>query len=252
MDELNSFLKELGIPEESLLDKPLTETEPEKEGTENKGKIAEVDEDGYPKNRQGRRKRQHDEDLRNEVLQLNERVKVLSELGRFKEEVGDDPLKKIEAIFGTDTPEKLAATNLLKEALTGIKESAKSDVIKEWESREGQETEAQKEADDEVETMLEQVEDEYGLDMSDDNVRRGFITLMEKMSSKHDDGNIKEFADADAVAETYVALQKRQGSSKAKELSSRSMTHSGESQPSRLPQNAVDRFMEENGFQGNW
>lgn len=250
MAELDEFLK--GLEEQaSILDKPLnvTDEEPEKETPVRK---VDFDDDGYAKNRQGRRKRDADDRLRDEVLQLNERVKVLSEVGKFREEVGDDPLKKVEAIFGTDTAEKLAATNILKEALAGIKESAKSDVIKEWESRENQNTEAQKEADDEVSDMLEQVEDEYGLDMSDDNVRNGYITLMEKMSRKYEDGNIKEFADPDAVAETYLELQKRSSSSKARELSSRSMTRSGESQPSRLSQNAVDRFMEKHGLTGNW
>lgn len=245
MDELNEFLKDLGAPEESLLDKPLIpdESEPEKDN-------AEIEE--RKKNRYTRRREAEAQRLRDENLQLNERVKVLSEVSKFKEEVGDDDLKKVEAIFGTDTPEKLAATNILKEALAGMSEKAKNSALKELDSRGEQEIEAQKEADEEVDEMLEQVEDEYGLDMSDDSIRNGFLTLMEKMSSKYDDGNIKEFADHDAVAETYLALQKRQGSTKAKELSSRSLTRSGESQPSKLPQNAIDRFMEENGLTGNW
>lgn len=253
-ETLDEFLKDLGT-EESIVDKPLdipqnTDEEPEKETPE----IIkyELDENGYPKNRFGRRKRASDERLRDEVLQLNERVKVLSEVGKFKEEVGDDDLKKLDAIFGTDTAEKLAATNILKEALSGMSLKAKEAALKEIESREEKETGAQKEADDQVDDMLDYVEDEYKLDMSDENVRRGYVTLMEKMSPKDKDGDIKEFADRDAVAEAFVALQKRQDSGKARELAFRSMTRSGESQPSRLPQNAIDRFMEENGLQGSW
>jgi len=245
-NEMSEFLKELGVPEESVLDKPLTEEPaPEKEDESES-------EDKVFKNRFARRKEKEAQRLRDEVTQLTERVKVLSEVGRFKEEVGDDDLKKVEAIFGTDTPEKLAATNILKEALSGMTEKAKQETLREIESREGKQTEAQKEADNEVDDILERVEDDYNLDMSDESVRSGYLTLMEKMSPKYDDGNIKEFADPDAVAETYIALQKRQNSSKAKELASRSMTRSGESQPSKLPQNAIDRFMEENGLQGNW
>lgn len=254
-DTLEEFLKDLSPKEESILDKPLipekTDKEPEKETPE----IIkyELDEDGYPKNRFGRRKRAGDERLRDEVLQLTERVKVLSEVGKFKEEVGDDDLKKVEAIFGTDTAEKLAATNILKEALSGMSEKAKKAALEEIDSREQEETGAQKEADDEVDDMLDRVEDDYKLDMSDENTRRGFITLMEKMSPKYKDtDDIKEFADPDAVAEAYLALQKRSGSSRARELADRSMTRSGESQPSVLPQNAIDRFMEEKGLAGNW
>jgi hypothetical protein len=244
-DELNSFLKDLGVPEESFLDKPLNvDDTPEKE--------EESKEEERFKNRYTRRREKEAQRLRDEVIQLNERVKVLSEVGKFKEEVGDDELKKVEAIFGTDTPEKLAATNILKEALSGLTEKAKRETLQEIQNREGEDTEAQKEADEEVDDFLDRVEEDYDIDMSDENVRKGYITLMEKMSPKYDDGNIKEFADPDAVAETFLALQKRQGSSKARELASRSMTHSGESQSSKLPQNAIDRFMQENGLGGSW
>ena len=75
------------------------------------------------------------------------------------------------------------------------------------------------------------------------------VTLMERMSKKYDDGNIKEFADSEAVIETYKELQKRGGSTRARELADRSMTRSGESQPSTLPQNAVERYMKENGLE---
>lgn len=252
-DELSDFLKDLGVPEESILDKPLDLEEKTDEAHENESPVrkVELDEDGYPKNRQGRRKRAKDDELRQEITQLNERVKTLSELGKFKEEVGDDDLKKVEAIFGTDTAERLAATNLLKEALIGMSEKAKVAALQEIESREEKESGAQKEADDEVNEFLN-VAKEEGLDILDDNTHKGLITLMERMSKKYDDGNIKEFADHEAVIETFKELQKRSGSTRAKELASRSMTQSGESQPSKLPQNAIERFMEENGLTGSW
>ena len=248
MSELTDFLKGTE-KEESILNKPLvTDEAPEKETPVVK---YELDEEGYPKNRFGRRKREGDERLRNEVSQLNERIKVLSEVGKFREEVGDDPLKKIEAIFGTDTPEKLAATNLFKEAISGMSEKAKAEALQEIDSRGEQESEAQKEADDEVDEFLDTAEDE-GLDIDDDNTRKGLLTLMERMSSKYNDGNVKEFADPEAVIETYKELQKRQGSSKAKDLASRSMTRGGESQPSQLEQSAVERFMAEHGLNRRW
>jgi hypothetical protein len=244
MAELDEFLKDL--QSESIINKPLdvsteSEEEPEKE----------TNEEEVRKNRYTRRREAEAQRLRDENIQLNERVKVLSEVGKFKEEVGDDDLKKVEAIFGTDTPEKLAATNILKEALSGLTEKAKKETLRELDSRQEEETGAQKESDDEVDEFLNIAEDE-GLDTEDDNTRKGLITLMERMSSKYNDGNIKEFADPEAVIETYKELQKRTGSSKARELASRSMTRSGESQPSKLPQNAIDRFMVENGMTGNW
>ena len=243
MSELTDFLKGTE-KEESIFDKPLTTDEaPEKETP---------DEEQIKKNRYTRRREAEAQRLRDENLQLNERVKVLSELGRFKEEVGDDdPLKKVDAIFGTDTPEKLAATNLLKEAISGMSAKAKAEALQEIDSRGEKESEAQKEADDDVDEFLDTAEDE-GLDINDDNTRKGLITLMERMSSKYNDGNVKEFADPEAVIETYKELQKRQGSSKAKDLASRSMTRGGESQPSQLEQSAVERFMAEHGLNRRW
>lgn len=250
MSELENFLKDLGASEESIVDKPLVEPPaPEKEGEDNEEKVF--------KNRYTRRKEQEAQRLRDEVSQLTERVKILSEADKLKQDVGDDYKKLLEPIFGTagedgkyDPKRELATKNLIA-AFEGMKESVKKEFFADIESRQGQETEAQKEADSEVDEFLEIAEDE-GIDVSDDNVRSGLITLMERMSKKYEDGNIKEFADNEAVIETFKELQKRQDSSKARELASRSMTRSGESQPSKLPQNAIDRFMEENGLTGSW
>ena len=135
--------------------------------------------------------------------------------------------------------------------MTDIKKQAKEEALKEIDSRGEQESEAQKEADNEVDGFLEAAEDE-GLDIDDDNTRKGLLTLMERMSSKYNDGNVKEFADPEAVIETYKELQKRSGSGRAKDLASRSMTRGGESQPSQLEQSAVERFMAEHGLNRRW
>lgn len=254
-NEVNRFLKELaGEQPESILDKPLdlgTDEEPEKEAPVRK---VELDEDGYAKNRQGRRKRQHDEDLRNEISQLNERVKVLSEADKFKQETGDDYHELLKTIYGNadekgnyDPKRDLATKNLIM-AFDKMKESAKKEFIEAYESRSNEESKAEKEADKEVDEFLDIAEDE-GLDIDDDATRSGLVTLMERMSKKYDDGNIKEFADSEAVVEAYKSLQKRGGSSRAKDLADRSMTRSGESQPSKLQENAIETYMRENGLE---
>lgn len=252
--EVGNFLKELaGEQQESILDKPLnlgTDEEPEKETPVRK---VELDEDGYPKNRQGRRKRERDEQRDSEIQQLNERVKVLSESEKFKEEVGDDYKKLLEPIFGTagddgkyDPRRELATKNLIA-AFDMMKESSKKEVLKALESRNTEESNAQREADSEVEAILDTAE-EYGINIEDEDTRSGFLTFVEKMSAKYKDGNVKEFPDADNVAEAFIAISKSGGSSRAKELASRGMTRSGESQPSNLQQNAIERYMEDNGL----
>lgn len=253
--ELNSFLKDLGVPEESILDKPLTITEPTNEDPEKDAPIkkVELDEDGYPKNRYGRRRRERDEEKDSQIRQLTERVQQLSETDKFKAEVGDDYRKLLEGIYGNVDengnydPKRDQATKNLIMAFDKMKESAKKEFIAENENRSSEETQAQKEADGEVDAFLDMAEEE-GLDIENDSVRSGLVTLMERMSSKYKDGNIKEFADAEGVIEAFKEIQKRGGSSRARELADRSMTRSGESQPSKLPQNAIDRYMEENGL----
>lgn len=258
-NEVNSFLKDLMQDQQpSILDKPLnldstekTDEEPEKAAPVKK---VEFDEDGYTRNRQGRRKREQDENLRSEVMQLTERIKVLSESNKAKDEEGPNYKKLLSQVYGNAgddgkyDPRREQATRNLIAAFEDMKDSVKKEFLNEIQTRDSEAVQADREADNEVDNMLEQVEEDYHLDMRDNAVRTGFITLMEKMSPKYRDGNIKEFADADAVAEAYLELQKRGGSNRAKELADRSMTRSGESQPTRLPQNAVDRYMEEHGL----
>jgi len=238
MSEQNSFLADLeGDNQDAFKDRGSLEI-PGKEETD-----AEIEE-----RRINRKNRRLDQRLRDaEILnaQLNERVKVLSEVGKFKQEVGDDDLKEIDTIYGTDTPEHIAAGNILKKALRSREENAVQKALERIQAERGDDVKAQQEEDRTVDEIEERVEDEYGIDMSNTSDRSNYFALMERMSPKDKDGNVKEYADPDAVAETFLRLKER-ASSRRQELSARSMTRSGQSQPSRIEDDAATRFLREN------
>lgn len=240
--EREEFLKDTdGNKGADVFNKPVTDIIPPV--TEK----TEEEKDELRKNRAMRRLEKRFDESEKMNIALSERVKVLSEVGRFQQEVGEDHLKEVEAIFGTDTPEKLKATEILKKALSGMSEKAKSEAIAELEKRQENESETQKEEDKTVDEIEERITDEYGIDMDDESERRGYFSLMFKLSPKDRDGNVKEYADEDAVAEEYLARKERV-SNRAKEISSRSMTRSGASEPSQLKNSAEERFLKENGI----
>lgn len=243
--EQQKFLEDLGVkPEVDVLEKPLMdESSPEEE--------AEKEGDMKLKNRRERRLDAKLQAERETNIALNSRLQTLSEVKTLRETTEEaDYLKRVERIYGNATPEAKEATELLKEALKGVHESAKREAMEEslnkFEADRLKETEAVKEEEKNLDSILDSLEEDYNVDMSDTAVRTGFLTMLEKLSPKDKEGNIIEYADAKEVYELYEA--RREKSSRAKELASRSMTRSGASQESKLEDDASVRFLKENGI----
>lgn len=241
MSEQENFLKSLEGEQESILDRNLEIESPDGKEPEDVEQTEQK-----LKNRRERRMAAQNQQIREENIALNERVKVLSEVGKFREEVGDDSLKEVEAIFGTDTPEKLQATNILKKALSGMSESAVEKALDKIEQQRSGESQALIQEEKNLDTILDSVEDDYGIDMSNDSNRKGFLTLLERLSPKDKNGDIIEYADADTTAEVYLSRKER-SSGRAKDLASRSMTRSGESQPSKLEASSNEKYLKSLG-----
>ena len=243
MTEQEQFLKDLeGNQTDTNLEKPLLETEPEKEESTE-------DSEARAKNRRERRLMQQNQQLREEAIAATARAQALSEVNKFQKEVGDDHLKEVEAIFGTDTPEKKAATDILKKALNGMSEAAVQKALEKLDERQTNESTEVREAEDEIESGLEDAEDETGLDLSEGGAdRQGYLTLVERLSKKDREGNIIEYPDFVTAAQLYERTKERPTSSRARDLASRSMTRSGQSQPSKIEQDATLRFLRENGI----
>ncbi len=243
MSEVEDFLKDLeGNPVENILEKPLIEDEALE-------KKEESEEDGMKaKNRRERRLLEKNQQLREEAIAATARLQGITESQKVREQ--SEPaeyLKRIEKIYGSATPEAIEATNLLKEALQGLEESATKKAFEKLDNERGNEAKAVQEEEKNLENILDNVEDDHGIDMSSEAERKGFLTLLEKLSPKDGEGNIIEYADADATAELYLS-RKEKTTNRAKDLASRSMVRSGSSQPSKLEDDAATRYLKENGI----
>ena len=238
MSEQSKFLKDLDIDKKDVLDTPLTEETPKEETPE--------DAEFKAKNRRERRLAEQNQHLREEAIALNVRLETITESQKLRETEPAEYLKRIEKLYGNATPEAKEATELLKEALQGVEESAQKRALEAFEKERGNETEAVRHEEQNLNRILEDVEDDHNIDMSSDD-RKGFLTLLERLSPKDKDGNIIEYADPDATAELFLS-RKEKTLSRAKELASRSMTRGGASQPSKLEDDAAVRFLKENNI----
>jgi hypothetical protein len=242
--EQQDFLSEFDVKKDDVLTDPLAVA-----GTDSADESDDsVEQTEKLKNRAFRRLEQKYQEEREASIALNERLKVLSEVGKFRDDVGDDTLKEVEAIFGTDTPEKAQATNILKKALSGMSETAVERALERFNASREDESGAVRTDDRTLDRYDEHWEDEYGIDMSDDNVRRGMYALTERLSSKDEDGNIREYADPDGVAEMFLAQREKASNSRAKELASRSSQRGGASSGSKIEQDAMERALKDAGI----
>lgn len=241
MNEQEKFLSDLDIKTDDILDKPLTE-EPE---VETQKEETEEETEQKAKNRRERRLLEKNQQLREEAIAASARLQALTEAQAIrKESEPAEYLKRIEKIYGNATPEAQEATQLLKEALEGVKLSAREEALEEYEKRRNSESEEVRKEEAKLDEILDKVEDEHGIDMDGED-RKGFLSLLEKLSPKDRDGNIIEYADPDTTAEIYLSRKERPNV-RAKELASRSMTRSGASSESKIEENAAIRFLREN------
>lgn len=244
-NEQEQFLKELGIEENGndVLTQPLTGEEPTEE-------IPAEDETKL-RNRRERRLADKLQAEREASIVLAARLEAITEAQKFRQDTGEtDPLKSLEKIYGTDTPEGREATEVLKAALKGVGESAKASALEEFRAQQTQVQQEVSDNEDELESMVEELEDENNIDLTSaqaDVHRKGFFRLLEKMSPKDREGNIIYYADHHAVWDAYSQAQKRVANP-ARDLASRSMTQSGSSKENALTNDATTRYLSDNGF----
>lgn len=241
MSEQTEFLKDLEIDNtKDVFNKPLAEEpkEPEKE--------TEEDAEQKLKNRRERRLYDKLQSEREANIALNARLETIAESKHMREEEEvAEYLKRAEKIYGNATPEAKEATQLLIEALRGVEENATKKAFDRYQSERTNDSEAEKKEEKNLDDILEKVEEEHGIDMSDDKQRTGFLTLLEKLSPKDSEGNIIEYADPETTAEVYLSRQEK-SNSRAKDLASRSMSQSGTSQPSKIEEDVMARWIKEN------
>lgn len=242
MNEQEQFLKDLDQKEgNGVLDQVL---EPEKVIVEGEEKPEE--DEMKLRNRREKRLAQRLQEEREAGIALAERVKVLTETQKFKEEAGSDYLKSVEKIYGTDTPENLAATELLKSALKGVGDEATERALAKFREEQKMASQAVAKEEKELDSMIDEIEDENSIALSETQ-RKLFFSTLEKMSPKDREGNVIAYADHHAVWD-IVQSKSVKTENRAKDLSSRSMVQSGSSKESKLDEDSTARYLRENGI----
>lgn len=199
-----------------------------------------------PKNRRERRLLRKLEEEREASIFLSGKLAGQSEAKSLITEESDY-LKGIEKIYGTDTTEAILATDLLKKAIIGAREDAKRLAIEEIQASQRAQVEAKARLEKELDSFIDDIEDTYGVELTATQ-EKSFKQLLTKMSPKDRDGNIIAYADRHAVYEAFQDRLKSGASNQAKQLSARSMTQSGASKESTLPDDSTVRFLNENGI----
>lgn len=237
MSEQDEFLKDL-VPNEQT-DAFNQSIEPEVETPKE-----EVEE---APNRRERRTQAKLQAEREANIALAAKLEVLTESRKVREEEPSEYLKKIERIYGTNSPEAKEATDLLSEALQGVEERATDRALERLrEERDNERQELVKE-EKTLDSMVEDIEDETGLTL-DTNTQKAFFTLLERMSPKDEDGNVIAYADHHAVWESLQERREKVSSSRARDLASRSMTRTGSSPSTDVAIDSNERWLRDNGI----
>lgn len=255
MNEVEEFLKDTEVDplKVDVLDAPLVPEAPKKEETLVEGEAEGTngedagDKDGLqPRNRRERRLMAKLQAEKESSMFLAGKLEARTEAAKAVTEEADY-LKAVERIYGTDSPEALLATDLLKKAIVGARDDAENRAYERVKAERLQESQQYEAAQTELDNIVEEIEDEYGVTLTPAQ-ETAFFKLLEKMSPKDKDGSVREYADPHSVYEVFQEkLKARPVDTRAKDLSSRSMTNSG-SPKSNLQDDVHARFLREQGI----
>lgn len=200
-----------------------------------------------PRNRRERRLMEKLQQERESAMFLAGKLEARTEAERAVSEESDY-LKAIERIYGTDTPEAQLATDLLKKAIIGARDDAEIRAYERVQQERMRDQEAFEEADSMLDSIVEEIEDTYDVELNAAQ-QRSYFQLLQKMSPKDEDGEVVSLADPHAVWEIFQErLQKRGTDNRAKALSSRSMVQSGASKESTIQDDVTLRTLRDHGI----
>ena len=252
-NELEKFLEdtETNLKETDVLEAPLVpslEKEKEDDAGAGEGEEGEGKDEMKPRNRRERRLMQQLADEKTSAAFLAGKLEATTEARKAITEE-EDYLKAVERIYGTDSPEATLATDLLKKAITGARDDAETRAYNRIKEEQQRDVEEEKAAEGELDSMIDTIEDEYGVTLSEPQ-ERAFFQLLEKMSPKDKSGQVVQYADPHAVFEVFQERLKKptETNTRAKDLSSRSMVASGASTESKPVEDATARFLHEQGL----
>lgn len=241
MSEEKSFLDQLQEDENPFAGQENNEEQHEETNEKSEEDYGEL----KPRSRRERRLKEKYDAERESSRMLAEKLRTFSEAKSSIEDEADY-LKSVERIYGTDSPEAQLATEALKKALLGVREDAENRAYARWQQENEARTAAEREAEAELDDMVDEIEETYGVTLTPAQ-EKAYFQLMEKASRKDRDGNIIEYADPHYVFEVFRERTKK-APSRAKELASRSLQDTTGSSDSKLEMDATERLLRENGI----
>jgi len=155
-----------------------------------------------------------------------------------------DPLTEVlTRIIGNDTPEKLSAIKDFKKTLEGREERVRQEALNDIQSRVDSEKQAEVQALEEVSNALDDIEDTFNVDLTNNTkLRNGFLDFMGKISPKDANGNIIAYSDFNEAFKTFKEMNKAPSNDRAKDLASKSMSNQTTIKPAEQSVNSFDDF----------
>lgn len=242
------FLKDLNPDNKpDVLTDPLNPDALTADADESDAIVKETDEQREERlNRRDRRYMKKLEADRDSAIQMADRLARISEAQKTRTDEPEEYLKQVERIYGRGTPEATEATELLQTALQSVKKQATDDALAQLREEQKKEADAVASEETTLDAMVENIEDETGQTL-DDQTKKGFFQLLEKLSPKDKDGNIIAYADHNAVWDELQA-RKAPKQNRAKDLAARSMVTNGASPKTGVEDDSNQRWLIENGI----
>lgn len=176
------------------------------------------------------------------------RIEALSEAQKLRESTTTVSWEeKARRIYGNDKPENAAASDLLVESIREATLSARKEALEEIRRDVSSRQQAQDKESNVIKGYIEQVEDQYGVDLTStpeaQERQKQFRELWVKLSPKDSDGKVRDYADP---IEAYEIFKGRQADP-AKEYASHGMTRSQPTQTASQD-DATTKYLRDNGI----
>lgn len=160
---------------------------------------------------------------------IEKRIDEVKSSSKVNEDEVDDFYVRL---LGNETPEQKSLAKEFKsrdqQLLQQAEERAYRKLVEEREST----SQAEREAEETLNNALEEIEETYNIDFSKDAVAKknkvDFLNFVQKISPKDSNGEIIAYPDMMSAYETFQEMKKTPSNTRAKELSSRSMSRAGD------------------------
>lgn len=185
-------------------------------------------------------------------IHLNARLEALTEAAQFAKETGGLTVdQRLLQLYGDDENGRRAA-QLTQSLLQDAAEKGEARAIERLREEQRKEAAEVKREEEFIDESLEELEEDSGVDLTSNSPegrknRTQFLNLVDRLSSKDGDGNIKDYADFDEVFDVFQKTRSKPDSSRQKDIASRGQVRSGNSSV-RAGDTAGENYLKQHGI----